>query len=261
MVHPAFLNLDNKPMADACSEIFEDNFKFTSTPEIAMKYGEGGFPPVPAHLTTVTAAYLEPNPTTGLTSRVQFVSLQADQSDLVEVAELYTSNVGVFQEMTNILDALMSLDKNQESNLNGIQKVQSWYAEKVTSNGGTLLAAHITARTVDDNQLIDTITFPKVIFSELPLLARENFLELKPQIDEIISDELLEDETKEQINSVAKTFLRNDPILQNLGTIAASTFLPNAELLSQKLLAEKQNISLPAKPGGNRAQRRKKHLK
>lgn len=235
MIHPAFQGIQDTSMANAFTEIFTQNFKFTATPEIAMRYEEGGFPPTPSHLTSITAAYLDTSAAGDIGIKRQFVGLQPDLANLDEVAQLYETNVRELQKKTGILAMIAVANAELHDGIGGIEGVQSWYIDKVGSNGGRLLAAHITARTIEDKQMIDAVAIPRPVFDELPLLARDTFSTLRPHIDDLVNSRITDGDEKQQINKVMKTFLCNDPVLENLGAVAASSLLPDAQQFASTL--------------------------
>lgn len=258
-IHPTFKSMADTSLAEACSDIFTKDYKFTTESEITDRYGDEGFPPTPSHLVSVTATYLETSQTGEPTIRTQFASMRPDLASLDKVAGIYQTTVGRFQEMTGIFTAIEATNTNSSTSGSGTEDMQAWYINKVASSGGRLLAAHITACTVEDEQLFDTVAVPKAVFEELPLRARDTITTLKPKFDEVLANDDLSLVNRDQLDSVLKTFLSNDPVLQNLGSIAASTFLPDAKIFVSKLQAERPDRIPSTKPGGNRAQRRKQH--
>lgn len=234
MLHPSIKVIPNASMAEASNEIFDRDFKFSSGHYISDKYGYNNFPPTPSYLTSITATYIEPMSRKEELIKQRFVCLNPDLASTSEIAELYETTVGSLQSLTDIFD-IISRDPLIATGEKSTFNLRPWYESKVINSNSRLIAAHITARTIEDHQLIDSIAVPQVIFDELPLLVRNTITSKLPIFEDVIENNLISQEDSAKLEIVLKDFLSNDPILQNLGAIAASSYLPDAKKMATTL--------------------------
>lgn len=239
MSHPVFEYIPNTSMAEACSEMISTKpgiqFKFATMPEVMIEYNETEFPPVPSSIIAITAAYLEDQGNRGYSVNRQFVANQLDSITPNEVADLYKSTVGHFQRVSSVLNAISAVSDEFNSEANDILGLQKWYGNQVIKTGGRLITAHVIARTKTDEKLIDALATPKVVYDNLPLIARESVVSLNTKINEVLDKDFFDNERSEQIKSSIQRFLQNDSIIYSLGFVAASTFLPEADDFASKI--------------------------
>ena len=117
--------------------------------------------------------------------------------------------------------------------------VTAKYLELVKNAGKTLVAGHIIVEPIDDSGFIDAAITPKSVFEGLPFLARERAIEYSTLLESAMQTEPIPSRHQDQITSILAVLKRGrtleDPVIYNLGTVAATLFLPTPEQMKQGL--------------------------
>jgi hypothetical protein len=261
VIHPVFRELPDKSQAEACSEMFDMDFKFATDQSLADRYSDAGFPPTPAYMTSVTAAYLEHQANGEVGVRAQFMGFDHKKTKPSEIAELYEGSVGFFQSNAEMLTTIGNLSEELHGGVGGAEGVKTWHINKVARAGGRLLAAHVTSRAIVDGRLIEAVAVPCGVFNDLPLLARHAISTLRPALEDVISSDTYPEDEKDLVKKAMRSFLSNDETIKSLGTISAASFLPEAKQLAAMLRAQSVTGAPSANPGTNRAERRRQQHK
>lgn len=232
MIHPVFSKLHDLNTAEVCSEIFKEHeYIFVATEESCRKYECDSFPPTPAYFGSVIFAYLDIQDTGMVGIRQQMILLDSDVVTTDEISNMYSKNV---EEVSSLSSTLDVIDFWVDECMGESITYKEWYAHKTLQTGNRLLAAHIIARTADDGGLIDAIALPRIISEELPLIARDTVMAIRPDIDELKQSGFSK-LSDYQIDEMLKMFSTNDPILKSLGHVAACSLLPDTKLLASRL--------------------------
>lgn len=230
MSQPRFSGITDPQVASACNEMF--------VPDVCTFWGmnaehpEGaGFPPVPAYITNIMAAYIETahfGQPSGV--RRQLAQLDEDhQPTSGELIDIYDTCVGYVQK--NFLPGLLKVTELVPG-LEDRDGLQDWCIEQTASNRHKLLAAFVLAREIKSNTLIGAIAYPKVIMHQLPLLVREGIIGVLPHVRNLVEvPGFIPESVAADINYFVDGTLSNNPRNRTMAAAAVASFLPSTEEL------------------------------
>lgn len=226
MIHEIFKDIPNEDMAVACSETATSNaFTFITDPWIKELYGPHGFPPVPAHMSSVVATYIEGDPR-NLSARMQYLNMTPELISNTKVGDMYAETVGTWQKMVPIIESLVMAIPEFGRSLEGMQE---WCVRKTAQEGRRLVVAHHTSIVEHDGKAIDALVVPKVIVQELPLVFRDSAIAILPQLKEVANSGLLVGISEADLVKALGPMLRAEKVSSNLPLIALASLLPKVE--------------------------------
>ncbi len=232
MIHPDFEQIEDPYVAEVFSELFRPTaYKFWSSDK---DWHEGiVFPPEPAYLTNILAAYFEPiSEENSLDIRCQMAILDPDRAPAPQqFSELYEENVGRAQK--EFLPALLKVTRIV-TGLENPEKIQQWYTERVHERQ-KLLAAFMVTRVMRTGKLLAALAYPTFIMEQLPLQIREGAVNILPVVRLAIAGAQGKDHKLDEIYQSLQELLRNDRGNQYMGLAAASAFLPDADAIKNIL--------------------------
>jgi len=252
MIHEIYKDIPSLDMAEACSEILlTNNFKYVVAQEFEDKYRSDHFPPEPAHLTSVVAAYLEGDPKENRVRR-QFATLHPDVKP-EEISADYRQQVGERQLFIPFLEKIVTIVPELNGTLTG---TKMWCARKVGEQGGRLVAAHLTARVARNNDLIGALVIPKSVTTELPLIIRDTLVRVLPQITKYSEDNTIAQDELDTFLKAIGPHLRGEDLATCLAEIAFASILPETNVFIEAITNTPKSTPNPTNtPGEDRATR------
>lgn len=226
MIHPRFENIPDAKTEQAVREIIykPDRFTFyliqgTNEPDLDSTIEQ----PL---LTNVIAAYPD-----GLGYKWVHAGDDEQRADLQRVNEMYPRHIDDLQDVE--LQELLNFTKFIKG-FKTLDEMKELYIKRVSRKGYAALAAYITLKMVDCDDLIGAVVLPKVINQEIPLYIREDVVSALPRINEFV--ELLPEDEVKYFRKSIKSILSNSGEEINQGLILATSFLPTSNELKESYL-------------------------
>ena len=232
-IHPIFESVAelDYDLASACSELFiPEEYTFVQPSDVYTE-DDAGFPPEPSELLTVVASYIEYD-SRGLSQgiRSNYISIHEDPVPDAVVGDIYESYVGMLQD---------SFKTMQSGLLQGVPKLgeyphsmRQFCLESTQKEDRRLVAAHLIGRTASKGALIQAIAYPRVLDDEIGLEIRDFAVSILPAMDTIRKEleESMDNEAFYQADEIFKSILRMDGRMRVIGTMAAASILPDAQI-------------------------------
>ena len=232
IIHPTFEQVakQNYAFASACSEMFiTPSYTFAQPSDVYINDENKGFPPEPSEILSVVGSYIETNPSTGKPAvRTQYVGLTDNQLPGEIVGEIYGNYIGSLQDSFNSLHQgmLKSVPELGE----GLPGIRDYCVRSTIRSEGSLVAAHLIARTVNEGNLIQAVAYPKLIDNDIGFDVRNYTVNILPDIHALRTkvEQNASEEELQQGDDIIQSILRMDGRMRIMGTMAAASVLPEA---------------------------------
>ena len=175
------------------------------------------FPPEPAELLTISAAYLRDGAPTGI--KQEFLGLSSRLPSTNAAVRMYRTTVDRRQDMLPLLLSLTSEIPDFESG----DAIRKFCVDAVRANRTHLLAAHLIAKGERDGQLMDALILPRRVSEDLPRVLWSAFEQKVARHDP--NDPALTDLAQ----------LKSEGSDREPAAIAAAGFLPRSHALRHAL--------------------------
>lgn len=224
-VLPQFKSLPDRLAAEAFSEFYlrAADFKVAA----ASQSGSAPrFPPEPAYMTAILAAYIDER-TGKLGPRRQMYlseSGHVPESVIAQVfEERYRSQVGLFQAITERLDDDPVLVAGK-----------SFFITRAAASNLRTVASFVLATSSDGKRHHSALLVPRATYEELPFQDREQLLEVMDLFQE--TGFKMMDHLSEPQRAAFREILTHDPIHHNWVFTVGASFLPDPDTVAQGLV-------------------------
>jgi hypothetical protein len=132
---------------------------------------------------------------------------------------------------------LLTVTQNIPNYDGDIEKIQNKIFAGAVKNRTLLIAGHVVARARSDGHLFDALCYPTFLMNDTALDIRDQLISALPLLDQQVQDGEVTPEHANKVREKAKLLLSDIGIMANYGAIAASSFLPPADMTRQLLTA------------------------
>lgn len=238
MIHPIFREVPDPYTAEALSDIYGQPGEYKTISNAVSQVSNPNttsFPPVRAYINVVTAALVDQS---GVVRRPALVLGNPGGADPRQMIDAYKRTLDIGQIVAAPVNENPEVYGLTPSSDERFTPLAQWAIDRAIAEDKKLLAAHIIATSIEENQVLDALVVPKVVVDELPLLVRTG---VEPIFTQPGSDGFRAT-LPEELSEIILNMMHGSKEAEILAMGAAASILPSPDIFERVIAASQGRL-------------------